>query len=418
MTRNIDFSDGLASLRGIAATVVIIFHALLIFQIDSFDNPHRTPLNLDGGWLTATHFLLALFNGRAVVVLFFVLSGTVLAVSLARVGNLTWRPITAYYIRRALRLLPILCAVTLLSALMHHVYFDQRPLDNVTSWMNSFYKADPDWVDISMNVMGWSNSLNSPAWTIRIEIAASVVFPLLYFITTRDRVTVILGGFVLVGFMFAPGLSLKHTETFLLSFYLGALIPRLSPHFDYAYNRVGVVGRVMMALLTFTIMAGAERVHSPTSFHDPGSVLIVTLCSVALVAFVYSGGHTVLLKSRTLLFLGKISYSLYLIHFLVLFMLAHAVARSVNISPSPGDALVLNIGLAIATFALTVPLAALAYFGLERPCQRLGSRLSRIVLSSSEPRKLPWSLEAVMDCDLSQHNTNKSNTLEIDKRLR
>ncbi|WP_230532587.1 acyltransferase family protein [Microvirga roseola] len=372
------FSEGLASLRGLAAAIVVVFHALLVFQVDGHNDPHKLLLNIDDGWLTAQHMLIAIFNGHAAVVLFFVLSGTVLTLSLARVKHLKGQEIIAFYIRRALRLIPLLIAVTLASAWAHHFYFEDVEFASATNWMNRYYKSDPGLTEILHNAAGWSSSLNSPAWTIRIEIAASVAFPVLYWVSNGTWPVVITVGLVLLTMMFAPGLSIGHLETFLFAFYLGALIPRWSGAPAQAFLHLGTPARLAIICMVLIVMAGTERLYTPTTFSDPRSVLIVTLCAAVLVSVIYYNPRGGLLRRPSLVFLGEISYGLYLIHMLVLFMLAHAIAPSAA-SLDPSEAVALNIGLAIATLALTVPLATVAYYGFEKPCQRLGHGFGAIV---------------------------------------
>ncbi len=382
MKTNLAFSEGLASLRGLAAVVVVVYHALLIFQVDGNDNPHRTSLEMGDGWLTAKHLLISLFNGPAAVVLFFVLSGTVLALSLARSERLSGREILAFYARRAFRLFPLLCAVTLASAWMHHIYFGDEQFEATTTWMGVYYKVDPGLKQVLLNALGWSNSLNSPAWTIRVEIAASVAFPILYWVSTRSVPVVITGGLALLAVMLAPGLSVGHIETYLLAFYLGALIPRFGAPLVQAFFRQSYPARTMIVCVVLTLVMSFNRLFTPDSFHPPITALVVMLGSALLVAVVYYGPRTGLLRWRIFLFLGEISYGLYLIHFLVLFMLAHALAPRLA-SLSPGEALVLNIGLAVATISLTVPLATATYYGIEKPCQHLGYRLASVITGSS-----------------------------------
>lgn len=74
----------LNGVRGIAALVVLIYHGLLPFPVNGFTDIFNTPFN--AAEMPAVHYkaLLTLFNGTAMVVLFFVLSGTVLSTSLAQ----------------------------------------------------------------------------------------------------------------------------------------------------------------------------------------------------------------------------------------------------------------------------------------------------------------------------------------------
>jgi peptidoglycan/LPS O-acetylase OafA/YrhL len=373
------FSEGLASLRGLAAAFVVVFHALLIFEVAGFDNPHRLPIDVEQTWLTLTHVLLSTFNGSAAVILFFVLSATVLTLSLDRADRFAAPEILAFYVRRGFRLFPLLVAVTLVAAVMHHLYFTADRLAVATSWMNRYYRHDPGFEEILKNALGWSNSLNSPAWTIWIEIAASAAFPALYRLATRGPATAAAAGVLLVSLMFVDLPGLRNVETYLFPFFLGCLVPRYGAAPAAAFGRLPAALRTGTVLTVLALALWFERLYSPAVFKDPSTVLVMTLCAGFLVTVVFFGSRSVL-RWRGFLFLGEISYSLYLIHFTVLFAVAHAVGFSLMRPPSPGEALALNLLLAVMTLALTLPIAVVTYHTIERPFMRLGHRLSNLIL--------------------------------------
>lgn len=87
------FQPGLAALRGIAAASVVAYHAFLLLRLGGLDDAYIKAPDPDSPGLLAWQAVLATFNGPAMVTLFFVLSGTVLSVSLAR--NAPFRAIAA-----------------------------------------------------------------------------------------------------------------------------------------------------------------------------------------------------------------------------------------------------------------------------------------------------------------------------------
>jgi peptidoglycan/LPS O-acetylase OafA/YrhL len=370
----VGFSDNLAALRGVAATAVVVFHALLIFRVAGYDDPHRLPFDTGSGWLLLNHILLGLVNGHAAVILFFVLSGTVLALSLARTPRLTLTNLSGYYVRRALRLGPPLITVSVAAALLHIYYFDNTGFAATTSWMGEYYRHVPTLTEVSRNAAGLSDSLNAPAWTIRVEIAASIVFPFLYLASLRDRlVWPVLAVLTLILFLPVPASGLVN---YFICFFIGALIPRFGAAVARAYFDLPRAIRLVVLGTALATMGWFERVSAPELHMDPAEVMAMTIAAAFLVAIVYYGPARPWLQTRTALFLGEVSYGIYLIHFGVLFAIAHAVAPHVG-PLAPAEALALNLALAAATLAVTVPLAALSYYGLERPCQQLGRIASR-----------------------------------------
>lgn len=374
------FSDTLGSMRGLAASVVVIYHGLMIARLGPIDDAHDLPLDWSDPWLLALHVLLGLFNGSAAVVLFFVLSGTVLALSLAREATLGPRELGAYYTKRLFRLMPLLAAVALVAAALHHAVFDDRTHAFATTWMNWHFRHDPGAGEVAANALGLSASLNSPAWTIFIEIVASVAFPALFVLAVPGR-----GRWIALALLsllaFAP-VSLRGVNMFMMCFFAGALIPdvgaRVARTFR-AWSRGARIASVAGALL---VLGGFQRLWAPDAFVDPLTTLASTLAAAFLVTIVYFDPGARALRSRALLFLGEISYGLYLMHLPVLFVIAHAVAPLFPTPLEPMAAIALNLALGVATLALTVPLATMSYHALERPMQGWGRALARRVRTS------------------------------------
>ncbi len=372
------FSRGLNSLRGIAALIVVVYHALLIFQVGEVDDPHHQALDGKDPWLLLVHALLALFNGSAAVTLFFVLSGTVLSISLDRAGqSLKGTGILGFYLKRGFRLYPILVVTAVGSAILHWLYFDEGQYEAGTSWMNRYFQHEPGFREIVANAAGLSNSLNSPAWTIYVEIAASFLFPLVYALSRKPGAALpaVLG---LTALAVVPVPGLRFLDEFLICFFVGALIPVHGHRLAQAFFAVPVWMRASVILLVTASLMWFGRFVTPDVFNHPFTILVQTGCAAFLVTVVYFGGTMWPLSNRLFDWLGDISYSIYLVHFIVLFTLAHFVAPRL-LDVQPVEALFLNVLLAAATIAVTIPVAATLYLAVERPFQNWGRTLAREV---------------------------------------
>jgi peptidoglycan/LPS O-acetylase OafA/YrhL len=374
------FSDDLHGLRGLAASAVVVFHALLIFRVGPFDDPHRLPFDFSSGWLVLNHLLIGLVNGHAAVILFFVLSGTVLSLSLARAPQISASVLFSYYIRRGFRLYPLLIATAIAAALLHFHYFQDVAFTATTTWMDGYYRHEPDLRETVLNAAGIRNTLNPPAWTITIEIAASLVFPLLYALSVNDRL-VLPTLALLTALLFLPLPGLLGVSSYFVCFYLGALIPRVGAGAARRFRTLPRPLKVGSFIFALGIMGWAERVLAPTLHMDPVAVLAMTVAATFIVTIVYHAGGWKVLRFRFLRFLGEISYGIYLIHFGVLFVIAHAVAPRMHALP-PHEALSANLALAAATLAITITLACVSYLVLERPCQQFGRKFSKRLTSS------------------------------------
>ena len=101
-------SNALDGLRGIAATSVIFYHAILLHGV-LVDTVLVAPIqSLGSPSDIAIKIALTLFNGHSAVLLFFVLSGFVLRMSLERATGPAHVVVTNFVLRRVLRLYPAL----------------------------------------------------------------------------------------------------------------------------------------------------------------------------------------------------------------------------------------------------------------------------------------------------------------------
>ncbi len=367
--------QSLGALRGAAAVTVVIYHALLIFPFTSAGDAHVLPPNVDDPWLLVGHMLLAWFSGSGAVTVFFVLSGTVLALSLSHTSRLDAVSLAGYCIKRAFRLYPLLAFATALAAVLQIYYFAHDPIPAGSEWMNRYYKSEASFVEIVKNALGTSNSLNSPAWTIRIELLASALFPFL-FMTSRSRRVATPTFVCLLALMFMPNPipQLLHLNVFLICFFVGACVPQAA-RAAAAWLATVRPGTVAIAFgVGVTAVMASKPLVSPTFHVHPTTVLLQTAGAFIIILILLTMASRMKRIPSILNFLGDISYGIYIMHFPILFALAHAIAP-VEAEIGPWQTLAYNFGLALSTLALTVPVATLTYHAIERPAQYFGRRV-------------------------------------------
>lgn len=373
---NASFSPGLGALRGIAALGVVVFHVLLVLPVGGINAPDLEPLDPMNGPLLAQHLLLGLFNGRGLVVLFFVLSECVLAMSLHRIQDFGLRHLPGYWIRRGFRLYPLLILAATLGALLQ-LKIGTDYLDAASDWVNWHYNVPEDQLlgEWLKNAVGHSNSLNSPAWSIKIELIASFVFPLIYLVAS-SRSGVILGAILLIAAMFlAPGEpdNYLRMNVFTFCFFIGAAIPLHMQHIHRVFVRLpDNIYRLLLISVVLTFMF-ARRVIDPSDFDSPAVTLVESICAAVLIAVALFNPRHRFSGSPVLQWLGRVSYGVYLLHLIVLFALVH-FARPLLPVGDTSEALSATALLLVATLMITLPTAWFFYRVLERPLQRLGAQ--------------------------------------------
>lgn len=166
----------LDGLRGVAAAVVVVHHALLM--LPTLSDAYK----VEGGpvdpalpaWALTYTPLHLLWSGGEAVIVFFVLSGLVVTLPALRAG-FSW---PAYYPKRILRLyLPIVAGVTFaaLTLLMVPRHLDEE----FSGWVNSRARAyTPGTFLQDLWLLDGASGVVSPLWSLNWEIRFSLLLPL------------------------------------------------------------------------------------------------------------------------------------------------------------------------------------------------------------------------------------------------
>ena len=356
----------LDGLRGLAAAIVLIHHALLTFP--NLAGPYRpnaaSAFSFDW-WLTYTPLHLA-WAGNEAVYLFFVLSGVVLTLSVLRHDTFDW---VTYYPRRIIRLYgPVLVAIAIGYGLL--LLVPREVVGELGDWIEGRPSSYPlaTVARDALLVLGSSGTV-SPLWSLRWEVIFSLALPL-YVLLARTRqlpswftATLSLGVLTL-------GVALPNSYFFYLAiFALGAVLAgnwsRLTELADRPVPRwlwpSLFAGAVLLTLVRWEL--GAWGVPRGASGAFNAVSVIGTALLVVCVAFWPAARR--FLETRPLQWLGKVSFSLYLIHEPIVI-----AARFATQSLSPW------VGMAIS-LPTALMVAAIFYRLVEQPCHRLAKRISR-----------------------------------------
>jgi peptidoglycan/LPS O-acetylase OafA/YrhL len=346
--------------------------------------PSLTPLRGIGAlWVTVFHFGLGFPNvhasdyglvreGYLAVDMFFVLSGFVISHvykdSFAR--ECSEREYCDFLKARIARIYPLhfimlmvfLAAVVLENAAMSLAGggFGSVPLTGEHSVAGLF-------ANLAMLQGLWARGLswNNPAWSISLEFIAYLLFPLLFrwLWRSRPRGKAIAG---LLAFVALVGLAWHTGDNFnqwngvpailrcLPEFLLGVLV--------YIFYYQGLFARLLASDLALGLVLAVlcALVHGVAS--DLG---IVLLFPWLIVAAVRNEGHLRhLLNAAPLRWLGDVSYSLYLIHWFVLFALVQSPQRlaGLNLRQFPPTASLIT---ALVLIAVSVALAGVTHRAIE-----------------------------------------------------
>jgi len=357
----------LDSIRGIAALIVVFHH---FFYMWFYSLMVRTDLR---GILW-----YPLVAGHESVILFFLLSGFVLSVPYLRGSGQSY-PI--FLLRRILRIYcPYLCALGLAVA-ANAVWHGQLPMASI--WSSRTWATPANWKDISQGILMLGDynyqRFNTAFWSLVEEMRISIIFPFLFLFARRVgvRITLLTAAACCLAIRFAdtgadPN-SLINSLQYVAVFLCGILMAQHLDRLAAWYTRLGRVGRAALVTSSFLLF---ELSHLTASglfrggwrleeWHIQDWPLVAG--AFGLMLFALESRHAKrVLNSAVLSFLGRISYSLYLVHGTVLFALAFMLQG--RTSWAIAFAIYLPVTLLLATtFCLLI----------EEPCMKLGRRLSR-----------------------------------------
>lgn len=342
--KRFEFIDGM---RGIAALMVVFFHLNIAIQ------------NHSGGAIP--YFLnQLLFHGYLGIQIFFVLSGFVIAYSLRRISmNVSF--LVNFFVRRSIRLDPpywIMILLTLSFAWFANSTFKSHlefPFTAIQIFYNLFYLPDLMQVPLIIPV----------AWTLCIEFQFYIFFALLIMLFQHVKTPYALCVWTLV-FIFS---LLQNTPLAILPLKPVTFIPHWYSFFLGCATCWAMLRKIPIKFLFFLYLIVAICSFWTSSPHA------MTSLAVALLIYLVSlkdGLHQVL-KHSFFQYMGKISYSLYLIHWLVgmkLIDLGYKIANNELEYP------IFLFSLWIVALLLTILSADIFYRIIERPSHHLSRQLS------------------------------------------
>jgi peptidoglycan/LPS O-acetylase OafA/YrhL len=353
----------LDSLRGLAALYVVAFHLLLV--------PSPNPVIPIAALSQFVKF------GATGVFLFFVISGFSLSLTMPRHHRTPW-PAASYGVSRVFRIAPLFYTVLVLTIIQHVV---------ITGYPIYGY-ADPRRtlllnVGFLFNLVpNHQEGIVAASWTIGVEMLFYAAFLPIYRLSPLSQIAT--AAAIQTAFIIAEwSLPADYTYFWVLGwfplFIIGMLTFELYDFLkDHRHARtIGSLAIVTgLTILVICITAGAGVAwRIPIGF---GYAALLIGCALHDISF---------LRTLPLLFYGRISYSVYLLH-------APIIYHCSGLYQSISSALPLYVSYWIClalTILIVTPFAFLTYRFIEAPGIRSGSRL----LGSLWRRPLPGSASSI-----------------------
>ncbi|WP_125774464.1 acyltransferase family protein [Antribacter gilvus] len=310
----------LDGLRGVAALVVLVYHLSLVLPAvaAAYTGLGTPPAPGTAQWYAVYSPLHWLFAGQEAVVVFFVLSGLVVALPAMRRVDHDW---LAYYVARVLRLgVPFTGAVlfaVLLVVLVPQVH--RHP----SAWVDIHRFPQLDWRQVvpALDMVSGTYLLDNALWSIRWEFLFSLLLPLFVVAGVALRRWWPLVGVASVLVTYAAVQSGSQTYLYLTPFLVGTVLAANLPRLQAAAERINrtrarhlvwpLATLAGMTLLSLPWLAGGLGLvwpgGLPASFGPVGAALLI-------ISAIGGPGLRRLLSTRPCQLAGRYSFSLYLIH--------------------------------------------------------------------------------------------------------
>lgn len=357
--------DYLDSLRGLAAMSVVCSHFVLGYT----DWQHWPGLLVDSP-------LHVWWDGFAAVSLFFVLSGFVLSLKyFERDGQpAASLRLPEFVVGRLARISVPFVGVLALSFVVQRLWMDRAVLEGAgaTSWMLSFWNGPVSVRDFLRQAVlirpGGIIKLLPQDWTLTVELNVSFIVPMMVLVAARGRSW-------LLAFAAVATVFLK-ADPFVVHFAMGVVLASMLGELrsGFADSRGA---RLALGTVGFLLYASRYAVARWVPQVPDAILWFLTGVGAALllVTTLVSPSVQRLLLHPVLRWMGRVSYSVYLVHFAVLLVCTPWCFRLAEASGLHGTG---AAAVALAgTCAVTLGLSTACYSLLEKPSIQLGRALQR-----------------------------------------
>jgi peptidoglycan/LPS O-acetylase OafA/YrhL len=349
----------LESIRGIAALLIVMFHA--------------------PGWNTGKEHVGIFQNGYLMVDLFFVLSGFVIYKAYSAHLS-TGAAVGRFQFLRWGRLYPVHLFFLLFFLVTLAIPWE----DMKVAFIQQLFLVQ------AIGPTGNAASFNYPAWSISAEFYTYLLFALIAWgaakVTSHQKKALALVIYSAIGLLAWYSLFANELYGFrdllrcFAGFFIGTMTAALADRVKWCWP-TWIAPTCFIAIGIFL-----ELKHNKNLFYDP---FIFILTAVLILALVFSntGWFKKLLLTRPLLWLGEISYSLYMAQVACIFIcegVLRGLHKHVALFGKMEEALgirlaypvTFNDGLIKYGFFIVVLLvvSSLSYYLLERPCREASRR--------------------------------------------
>ena len=310
--------DQLDAIRGLAALSVVIGHSIITLPVFLSAAYHEAvPPLISAVTNSPLHIFWA---GREAVILFFMLSGFVLSLSYFERKEL---PYKIYILKRICRLyIPYIVSI-ILSTISLYIFTPHSEITAASRWFNLMWNHIPfanEWKQmIFMLDVSSVHNINTVVWSLIYEMQVSIIFPIFAIMVRKWNWKVC--------FVLALIFSLLHASIlrYLSFFIIGALIAsKRSVFVNHLNNKSwgSIIGLISIGMVFYL----HDWLFYMPSFNGQINDAISGVGAAMFIILAIGNSRLERILCRPyLLYLGRISYSLYLVHAIVLLLAVYSL---------------------------------------------------------------------------------------------
>jgi len=358
----------LDGVRGILSLLVALNHSFLIFTIpvlaDIWQKNIFQPTDIQ---IKLQQLFMLLGNGGAAVSLFFVLSGLVVGMSLDRKW-IGMSGLPKFYLKRLIRLYPVYGFLVIATSIYIVSGFKYEIFPQASAWYNWWMNFEMSIPEFIRNMLFVHTYIGGVTWTLRVIIVASLMMPFLFILSRKTSkwldipITYALHYLAFYVFTFTDFRDFKY----IYMFYLGISIPKWKDIFAFPKQTI-----ITYPIAIFLIYEFLQYRYLTNEYK--GGVIESLISWLILGIIVYNSKITILnfLNAKIFQFYGKISYSLYLVHFSVLYLLARFLFIYFPTVLYTSHYFISHLLMFMVSTLIATPISYLVYKYIEEPSGRL-----------------------------------------------
>lgn len=362
----------LDGLRGILSLIVALNHSFLVLAIPAYANVWgQNYLEFHDWQSKIQQIFMILGNGGVAVTLFFVLSGLVLGQSLSKI-ILNFRNLMGFYLKRLSRLYPVYLFIIMVIALYMRLGFTYMTFPHASTWYHWWMNFSMTFKEFLLNASFVHIYLGGVTWTLRVIIVASFLFPLFYLLSKRTSKTVdllVIAGLVYLAFFFFNFENFRDLR-YLFMFYFGLILPKFRDSFEK------IPEKFIAFLLPFALIFMFIIRYQTDEYVGGVFEAIISFLLIGIITYNNFSWFDVLNK-KVLLWFGKISYSLYLVNFSMIYILAREMFIYFPNLPYTNNYVLIHLAILFVSLIFTIPTSMFIHRFVETPSAKLSDKVSK-----------------------------------------